>query len=94
VSFVDIIGASMSETLSSELRLSVCLLVCLFVGLSVCLSVCHGSTVNLPQITSGSYFARFASRVNSKNHLRVEDMNHGQSNSSICDGDNKDGDHS
>jgi len=40
VSFVDIIGVSMSETLSSELHLSVCLLVCLFVGLSVCLSVC------------------------------------------------------
>ena len=54
-----IIGASVSEPLSSDLNVN-------FVCLSVCLSVCHGGTVNLLQITSGSYFARFASCIDSK----------------------------
>jgi len=50
-----LIGASVSEPLSIHLNMNF-----------VCLSACLSWTVSLPWITSGSYFARFVSCVNSK----------------------------
>jgi len=69
--FGNVIGASVSEPLSGDLNVN-------FVCLSASLSVMDHQ---IPSFTSGSYFARSASYVNSKT---TQDMNHGQSNSAMA----------
>ena len=68
-----VIGASVSEPLSSDLNVN-------FVCLSVCLSVCHGPSTyrkSLPALILRVLRHAFNSKT-------TRDMNHGQSNSTMA----------
>jgi len=76
---VVIIGASVSKLLSSDLNVN---FVCLSVCLSVCLFVMDGPSTyrkSLPALVLRVLLMRYFN-----NHSRVDDMNHGQSNSSMA----------
>ena len=63
----------MSEPLSSDLNVNF-----------VCLSVCHGPTAYHKSLLALTYFAHFHPALVEKSLKRDEDMNHGQSNSSMA----------